>query len=372
MKTLEETTNASRSGFWATSASSRGGQVLFFDMEEKNIAKLAMDLVRIPSISGEEMEVGNFLKDLLAKDFTIKTQKVGNRINVFAFTGRPKLMLTTHMDTVPGTPKIAEDSKFIYGRGSCDAKGAIAAMVSAALAALEGGLNDFCLLFDVDEENEFEGIKKAIKMVNPEFVVVGEPSSLKLVNGQKGLLQFDLSQKGRAAPASLPQRGLSAINKLLLDLNKIAKIKLPKNKFLGETTMNIGKINGGRAANIIPDYAYAKIDVRTSSRNSEIKQLFRKAAINGKLKTELDFEPAFNDLYDLPKLLGLKTMVASYFTEMYFWRKKANTVVFGPGDYRYAHSAFEKVSKKELLKAAEIYLEIIKLDSKGMLPSNDP
>ena len=349
-----------------------GAALPFFDMEEKNIAKLTMDLVKIPSISGQEMEVGNFLKDMLAKDFTVKTQKVGNRINVFAFAGRPKLLLTTHMDTVPGTLKIAEDSKFIYGRGSCDAKGAIAAMVSAAWDALESGLNDFCLLFDVDEENEFEGIKKAIKMVNPGFVVVGEPSSLKLVNGQKGLLQFDLSQKGKAAPASLPQTGSSAITKLLFDLTGIIRIKPPENKFLGKTTINIGKIIGGQAANVIPDYASAKIDVRTVSRNSEIKQLFRKAAINGKLKTELDFEPVFNDLYDLPKLLGLKTRIASYFTEMYFWRKKANTVVFGPGDYRYAHSTFEKVSKRELLKAAENYLEIIKLDSKGMLPSNHP
>ncbi len=339
----------------------------FFDMEEKNIAKLTMDLVKIPSISGQEMEVGNFLKDLLTKDFTVKTQKVGDRINVFAFAGRPKLLFTTHMDTVPGILKATEDSNFIYGRGSCDAKGAIAAMVSAGLTALQSGFSDFCLLFDVDEENEFEGIKKAIKMVNPGFVVVGEPSSLKLVNGQKGLLQFDISQKGRAAPASLPQRGSSAINGLLSDLTRVVRLKLPKNEFLGETTMNIGKIGGGQSANVIPDYASAKIDVRTTGKNSETKALFKKAVINGKLETEMDFEPVFNDLYNLPKLLGLKTMIASYFTEMYFWRKRAKTVVFGPGDYRYAHSSVERISKKDLLKAAETYLKIIKLNSKDMI-----
>jgi len=336
-------------------------------MEKKNIAKLTMDLVKIRSISGQEQEMGNFLKDLLSKDFTVKMQKVGDRMNVFAFAGRPKLLLTTHMDTVPGILKYTEDSNFIYGRGSCDAKGAIAAMVSAGLTALQAGLSDFCLLFDVDEENEFEGIKKAVKKINPKFVVVGEPSSLKLVNGQKGLLQFGLSEKGKAAPASLPQNGFSAINKLLYDLDRLTKLKLPRNKFLGETTMNIGKINGGRAANVIPDFASAKIDVRTVGKNDVIEQLFGKAVINGKLKTEMDFEPVFNNLYNLPKLLGLETLAASYFTEMYFWRKKAKTIVFGPGDYRYAHSAFERVSKNDLLKAAETYLKIIKLNSKGLL-----
>ena len=336
-------------------------------MEKEKIAKLTMDLVKIPSVSGQELEIGNFLKDLLDNDFAVKTQKVGDRINVFAFAGKPKLLFTTHMDTVPGILKTAEDPNFIYGRGSCDAKGAIAAMISAGLTALQSGFSDFCLLFDVDEENEFEGIKTAIKRVNPEFVVVGEPSSLRLVNGQKGLLQFDISEKGKAAPASLPQKGFSAINKLLRDLNKLDGLKLPRNEFLGETTVNVGKINGGQAANVIPDFASAKIDVRTVGKNSEIKSLFREAVVNGELKTEMDFEPVFNDLYGLPKMLGLKTLVASYFTEMYFWRKRAKTVVFGPGDYRYAHSAFERVSKKELLRAAETYLEIIKLNSKDMI-----
>ena len=336
-------------------------------MEKEKIAKLTMNLVKIPSVSGQELEVGYFLKDLLSKHFTVRTQKVGDGFNIFAFAGRPRLLLTAHMDTVPGVLKIAEDSNFIYGRGSCDTKGSMAAIISAGLVALRSEFNDFCLLFDVDEENEFEGIKEAVKEIDPEFVVIGEPTSLKLVNGQKGLLQFDISEKGKAAPASLPQKGSSAINKLIYDLDRIIKLKLPRNKILGKTTINIGKISGGRAPNIISDSASAKIDVRTVGNNDEVKRIFRRAIVNGKLKTDMDFEPVFNDLGEIPKRLGLETLVASYFTETYFWRKKAKTVVFGPGDYRYAHSAFERISKRELQKAAEVYFKIIKLNLERML-----
>lgn len=125
------------------------------------VVELARDLIKIPSPSGEEREVGLFIAKRLEKNFDVKMQKVGDRFNLFAIKGKPNVILTTHMDTVPKQIKINEDEMNLYGRGSCDANGILACMICACEEASQKGLNNFGMVFDVSEETDFVGILKA-------------------------------------------------------------------------------------------------------------------------------------------------------------------------------------------------------------------
>ena len=104
--------------------------------------ELARQLLNIPSVSGEEKEIAEFLVDRLSRTFKVETQNVGNNFNILATCGKPDIILTTHMDTVPGLLEIKEDNDYLYGRGACDTKGIIAAMVCACEEAVKEGFNN--------------------------------------------------------------------------------------------------------------------------------------------------------------------------------------------------------------------------------------
>ncbi len=319
------------------------------------VDNLLRDLLKIPSPSGDEAEIGKFLVERLKKNFKIKTQNVGERFNVLAYIGNPKIILTTHMDTVPGELEIREDRNYIYGRGACDAKASIASMIAAEEKAVKQGIRDFGLLFDVGEEDDFAGIKKAVDLVKPEFVVIGEPTDFKVVIGQKGLLGIKIKCYGKAAAGSTPEKGVSAINKLIDVLNKINKIKFPASKTLGETTINVGKISGGIALNVVPDYAEAIVEIRTTERNENIISLIKSLGAIFDILYSLD--PVIPQ--DSSFIRTKEKITVPYFTEMYFWNNKAKTIVFGPGEYEYAHSANERLKKSDLERAVKGYLKMI-------------
>jgi len=337
-------------------ASFWGGKNLPADL--KKVSELTKRLVNVYSPSGQENELAELLAPLLRENFKVSLQRIGSRNNVIATKGKPDIILSAHMDTVPGKLKTYEDNKFIYGRGACDAKGAIASMILAAEKAAAYGASDFGLLFDVGEENSFEGVLKAVNIINPKLVVLGEPSSGRLVTQQKGLLQLSLTKKGKAAPAATPYKGISAIELLIASLNRLISIETFREyKKLGNT-INIGMIEGGKAANIVADESRAIIDIRTVSNNSKILKDISKVLGRGVVK-DLDFEPCVSDAKYLSDILKVKTITMPYFTEMYFWNKKSKAVVLGPGDYSVAHTEREKVSKRELLTVEEKYLKIL-------------
>ncbi len=318
-----------------------------------DVCGLTKELVRIPSPSGDERAVGEFLADLLSPQFRIRKQKVGNRFNLLARVGTPKLLFATHLDTVPKQLPVRESSNYLYGRGACDAKGIIASMVCACLEAKQLGLRDFGLLFDVGEETDFSGIKSAIKFVNPELVIVGEPTNLRPMGGQKGLLGVKARCYGRSASGAVPQEGISAVSRLIRLLDKIEKMKLPYDRVLGSTTINIGRISGGTAVNVVPDYAEADMELRTTTSNKQVLRLLY-SAVGGSFEIAYSFEPVF------PSGQDTKPSIAPYFTEMYFWSKKARTFILGPGRYELAHTGNERISKKDLKTGKEMYLDIIK------------
>ncbi|MBI4144453.1 M20/M25/M40 family metallo-hydrolase [Candidatus Woesearchaeota archaeon] len=313
-----------------------------------NCIQILRRLVKIPSPSGEEQKIARYIFQILRKHFTVMKQKVGNRYNILACIGKPRILLTTHMDTVTGNIPYKEDKEYIYGRGSCDAKASIASMICAAIKAKQQGLKNIGLLFDVSEETCFAGIKQAKKLVRPKLVILGEPTNNKIIAGQKGLLGIKIKCKGKTAHGAQPEKGINAIYKLTDLLSRLKTMKFPEST-IGKTTINVGQITGGNAINVVPDYAEATTELRTTTNNT-IKQIYKQIPKKN-IEVLYNYEPVF------PKIKN--NNIAPYFTEMYFWRK-TKAIILGAGDIKYAHSQNEKIRKNDVKKAEKLYLRIIR------------
>ncbi|MBN1407932.1 MAG: M20/M25/M40 family metallo-hydrolase [Calditrichaceae bacterium] len=319
---------------------------------------LVKQLIQIESISGNEQQIADFLfSNLKHLGFNVDFQEVcDGRKNVYARHGDPQVVLSTHMDTVAPFIDFAKDKQFIYGRGSCDAKGIIAAQMKAAEQLLTGGYSNFGLLFVVDEEEISRGAVEANKIPNQcKYLINGEPTGNKMARGSKGSLRFKIITKGKAAHSAYPEMGESAIEKLLDILNDIRNINWPGHDILGETLINIGTIRGGIQANVIPPQAEALFLLRIVTSVSEIKALIEKA-VNGRGQIEYlsDNEPVFTEALD-----GYETMVAAFTTDIPKLTNWGKPILFGPGDILDAHTDHERISKQQLLNAVDMYKKMV-------------
>jgi acetylornithine deacetylase len=183
--------------------------------------ELTRELIDIPSLTGEELEVGEYLAKFLEEfGYHVERHEVDeDRFNVIATTREsPRVVFSTHMDTVPPFIESSEDEEFIYGRGSCDAKGIIAAQIFAAERLRAEGMDDVGMLFTVDEELSSIGAQAANK--HPlarecRYLINGEPTDNRLATGTKGSVRVFITTEGRAAHSAYPESGESAIEKLL-------------------------------------------------------------------------------------------------------------------------------------------------------------
>ncbi|HJX85708.1 MAG TPA: M20/M25/M40 family metallo-hydrolase, partial [Candidatus Angelobacter sp.] len=198
----------------------------------------------IDSTTGHEAAVGAALYDELCKlDYTVHKMPVAHeRFNVIAtIDGRPpELMFSTHMDTVPPFMASSADHDNIYGRGTCDAKGIIAAQIAACqLLRKEGAAVG--MLFLVGEERDSLGAKTAnASPLGNRFLINGEPTENKIAIASKGALRVEITARGKMAHSAYPELGESAIDKLLLALERLRKMCLPDDPQMGPCTMNIG------------------------------------------------------------------------------------------------------------------------------------
>src|SRR5438105_12993139 len=186
-----------------------------------DVATFTRQLVDIESISGNEGQVGDFLhRELCRLGYQAKKMTVeGTRHNVFATAPeepRPAVVFSTHMDTVPPFIPSSEDASRIYGRGSCDAKGIIAAQVGAAERLRQQGVY-VGLLFLVGEEKDSQGAHVANRQPRgSRFLVNGEPTENRLAVASKGTLRVEITARGRMAHSAYPHLGESAIDKLIV------------------------------------------------------------------------------------------------------------------------------------------------------------
>lgn len=327
-----------------------------------NVNELTRRLIDIPSVTGDEKMVGRFLQSHLETlGFEVKLQEVAaDRFNVFATTGvPPRVVLSTHLDTVPPPIVSSEDDEKIYGRGACDAKGIIATQIVAAARLREEGIDEIGLLFTVDEEQGSLGAQVANKFPldhPPEFLINGEPTDNRLALATKGSLRLSLHASGRAAHSAYPEQGESAIEKLLDVLDTIRKCDWPTDQLLGETTCNIGLIKGGTRPNVIPDEAFAELQLRLVSAVEPVKRILETAvAERVEIKYSSEHEPVH-----LQKLDGFDQCVVSFTTDIPYLSHWGKPLLLGPGSILNAHTEHEFVEKQELAEAVNLYVQLVR------------
>lgn len=329
-----------------------------------NVITLTRTLVDIESITGNEARVGEFvlqqLLELTGKfgGTAERIQVQPDRFNVLACFGEPVVTLSTHLDTVPPFYPSREDATDVWGRGACDVKGIIAAMLCAASTLLEEGVRNFALLFVVGEEKDSAGAYFAAGHPRgSRFIVNGEPTGNRLALGSKGALRYELAATGRMAHSAYPELGESAILKLLDALERIRKIQLPTDEILGPCTLNIGQLAGGRAPNVVPDEAGATLMFRLVGDPDPLRAAVRQASGEDALDHEILCIPAVL----LGSLPGFETTVVAYTTDIpAFGGKWGQPFLIGPGTIHVAHTAEERVPKAQLLEAVEIYARLVR------------
>jgi len=323
---------------------------------QEDVVSLLKKLVSIPSLTGNEQNMCREVFDLLTNvGFKTAQNPVSDdRFNVIASLGTPKVYLSAHLDTVSPYLPLKETTTHLYGRGSCDTKSCVSAMITAGIKCKKDGLSDFGLIFTVGEEGDFDGAKKIKESgIKLPFIIVGEPTSLDIVNGHFGILIIKIIAKGKAVHSSRPEEGINAIDKLIEAIGKIKSIPLYPNSL-----MSLVIISGGIADNIIPAESDCIFSFRIHPQDKNDYQKIIKSTIGSKFKVEkiLDASSVYSEI---PEELSFikNNRIVKYGTDLSILK---NGVVIGPGDIKYAHSDNEQIKKSELIRAVDTYCQIIK------------
>jgi acetylornithine deacetylase len=330
--------------------------------------RLTIALCQIDSTTYHEGPVCDFLADFLAKrgwaveqtpvEQPEESATAGERSNIYA--GRegetPDLVFSTHLDTVPPFIAPSEDEDFLYGRGVSDAKGIVAAQVAAGEALREEGFR-IGLLFVSGEERDSAGAKAAnLVSKGSRFLINGEPTDNRLALASNGALRAVIRSSGKMAHSAYPELGESAIHKLVEALGKIRALRLPAVEDVGPSTLNIGLIRGGHAPNVIADNAEAQILIRLVCDSAETRAAIEQAA-EGLAEVDFTLEIPF---VRLRAVRGLPTMIAKFTTDIPQLSNWGEPLLLGPGSIHVAHTPHEKLAKKELLEAVELYIKVAK------------
>jgi acetylornithine deacetylase len=319
----------------------------------------AHGLIDIDSTTGREGDAGRWLvRQLRELRFAVTEQHVdGERINVIATTDvaiQPSVVLSTHFDCVPPFFPGRIEGDRLYGRGSCDAKGILAAQVAAVDRLRAKGEARVGLLFVVGEERGSDGAKLANDAATgARFLVNGEPTDSRLGSATRGILRLKFHAEGRAAHSSFPELGVSAIDKLLDTLMELRRLRLPADPTLGETYYTVGLISGGVAPNVVSPSAEAEIMFRTVGDGAEVRKAISSLESRVTIEHVLEVPPV-----KLKVVPGFETAVFPYTTDIPFLEKWGQPLLFGPGSIHVAHTADEYVSIIELHAAVDSYVRI--------------
>ncbi|MGA2401277.1 MAG: M20 family metallopeptidase [Syntrophobacteraceae bacterium] len=371
-------------------------------IDEALVLDLTSEMVRVQTVNppGDELPLAEMLRDRISGcGIEVRLLSLGeNRANLISrISGsgeRPSMVLCGHLDTVPFGNEpwehpplsgIKVDDR-IFGRGSSDMKGGVAAMVAAAVAIRRSGLRlrgDLVLAFTAGEEVDCLGARSMVEgrlLEGAGCLVIAEPSDMDVYIAQKGALWLEAITYGKAAHGSLPHQGRNAILPMADFVLKAVNALDPcvRHRHLGQPTINIGTIQGGLRTNIVPDCCRLTIDLRTlpgqdhqhlygmfrellekSAKAACVESEFRIIASRSSVDTPADdpFVELFTEA--ARQVLGTKpdTGGAPYFTEAAFFvpALKVPMVICGPGEAALAHKANESVKIDNLYKAARTY-----------------
>ena len=366
--------------------------------------KLLAELIALPSVNpaflpprhphAGEKRVADFLATIAAcAGLEVEFQKVlPNRSNIIArLLPRNKIcrtiLLAPHLDTVgaDGTRFIPQRKNGrLHGRGACDTKGSVAAMLSALceLANSKSRPLETEIVFAglIDEEHAQAGSRALAKgKFKADLAIVGEPTRLQVVTAHKGSLWLELETRGKAAHGATPQFGKNAIHEMarivdLLETDYAVQLRKRKHPLLGVATVNVGTISGGAQPNIVPDHCSISIDRRTlpgemdAKVKNEIIALLHAKKLAAKISSA-KLAPAvpLETNHKLPlvqKFLRItgqtKPLGVHFFCDAAILSAGGiPSVVFGPGDVAQAHTADEWISLSELERGKNLLLRFL-------------
>jgi acetylornithine deacetylase len=330
-----------------------------------DVVALTRSLVDIDSTTGFEADAGRWLAAYLrGRGFLVTEQPVdGTRANVYATPGTrtPRVVLSTHVDCVPPFFGSRMEGGRLYGRGSCDAKGILAAQVTAAERLRAAGHDAFGLLFVVGEERGSDGAAAA-NATSPgsAFLINGEPTDNRLGLATRGVLRVRLRALGRAAHSSYPELGESAIEKLLDALVALRGIDWPSDPALGRTHYTVGVIEGGVAPNVVPPWAHAEVLFRTVGEAEVVRRCFRALPAGVVVEEVLEVPPV-----RLTTVPGFDTATFPYTTDVPLLDAWGQPLLYGPGSVLVAHTADEYVPVEALGRAVDDYVRLVETLSSG-------
>jgi acetylornithine deacetylase len=324
-----------------------------------DVVALAAELLAIPSTTREEGRAVDFVaRWLVARGWNVNVQEVTpGRGNVWATRKGGGVTLSTHLDTVPPyVPPRSEGGK-LFGRGACDAKGIAAAMLAAADGLVAAGEERVDLLFVVGEERGSDGARLANQLpTTSKFLINGEPTESILASGSKGALRFIARTRGREAHSAYPHLGESAIEPMLQLLQELKALKLPTDKILGETTVNIGLMRGGTEANIIPGMAEAEMMIRLVGDPAPVKKVIDRWAA-GRAEIEYgSYTPAMH-FHTVP---GFAAKPVAFATDVPLLGNWGTPLLFGPGSIHVAHTTDEFIDVDELRASVGHYGRLVR------------
>jgi acetylornithine deacetylase len=323
---------------------------------------LARQLIDVPSPTESELAVAELLENELTRlgYDTRRHDVTPTRFNVLALAGgKPRVLFNSHIDTVPPWFASSEDEEFIYGRGACDTKGIIAAMIAAGERLRARNVDDFGFLFVVGEETDSIGAKTANTMfanLGSEYVVVGEPTESIFARASKGALTCILRFEGVAAHSAYPHLGDSAINRMVAAIAEINATEWGSHEVLGNTTVNVGVVRGGQRPNIIPAEAECELIFRVAGDTDDVERRLGEliAKHGGRITMSRGNPPQF-----MTVPAGQPSAVVSFNTDVPWLTALGKPLLFGPGSILDAHGVNEKIAKKDLLAAVTTYEEMV-------------
>jgi len=321
----------------------------------RSVEDLTRALVDIDSTTGREQEVGAWLSRFLRdRGYRVVEQPVADgRFNVFAqLDAPPQVVFSTHFDCVPPFFPCRRELGMIFGRGSCDAKGILAAQVIAVERLREKGERRIGMLFVAGEERGSDGARVAndLAPAGVKYLINGEPTDNRLGMATRGVLRVRLRASGRAAHSSFPELGDSAIDKLLDALMVMRGVALPEDPILGRTHYTVGLIEGGVAPNVVSPHASAELLFRIVGDGAPVRAALKVIETIVAVEPVLDI-PAVR-MHTVP---GFETAVFPYTTDIPLLTRWGTPLLLGPGSIHVAHTDDEHVALDELHQAVELY-----------------
>lgn len=324
-----------------------------------DVVALAAELLAIESTSGSEAGIVDYVSRwLVARGWNVTLQEVTRgRANVWASRAGHGVTLSSHLDTVPPyvPPRLQGDR--LLGRGACDAKGIVAAMLVAAERVVSAGDERLDLLLVVGEEKNSDGARAANHLpATSRFLVNGEPTESKLASGAKGSQRVTVRTRGRAAHSAYAHLGQSAIEPMLRFLPTVHDLDLPTDPVLGDTTVNIGTIRGGAEANIVPAECEAEMMFRLVG---PVESLREQLVAWAEGKAELEFG-SYIPAQHFQTIPGFEVAPVAYTTDIPLLGRWGTPLLFGPGSIHVAHTGDEFIAVAELRAAVDAYERIVR------------